>query len=160
MVELAGQLIVLEEFLSRRSTPEQAGSTFSLSEIKHFDEPLQETWLDQDEEDNVFQVLIPDDSIAFITAIGLSPVRKGDYYFWKDGHKEQSACTHTYGTIDSPTQFEIGLLSANSEIKFTGHNDDDQKGYFRVLCRGFWVKRDLVDEFFATLGRSGVKVTA
>lgn len=162
--DLAFQLITVRELKKQATVPIPIPSTgelkkFNLKEIHSFPEPRQGKWIEAGETDVVWNFNLPAGDIAFITAIGLGFIRKGEYYFYKGTQKVDSpSSTRVYGSIDNPTTFPIGLNVSYSDIIFKGRNDDDQKGYFEVLCRGFYIKKDLVDELFAMLGRTGIEV--
>lgn len=132
---------------------------FRLKDIFSIPNPRQGKWIEAGGFDEVFRFPLPKGKVLFITAIGLAPVRKGDYYFYKGSQLVDTPnSTRVYGTIENPTVFDIGMNVSYEDIIFKGKNDDDQKAYFEVLCRGFYIDKDLVDELFAMLGRTGVEV--
>ncbi len=133
--------------------------SFYLSDIVQFPSPYQKRWLEPNEEGLVWSYRLPANHTAFITAIGIRRVRKGDYYFYKGSRLvDEPNSTFAYGSIEEPTLFDIGLNTSQEDIEFWGLNGDTQGANFEVLCRGFSIPTDKVDEFFAMLGRSGVRV--
>jgi len=159
LYQLAFNLIVAEESKKVIMLGGLEKKEFSLDEIRQFPQPRQGKWLESGQQDVVWSFRLPTGHIAFITKIGLNPVRKGDYYFYKGARLVDAPnSTRVYGTIDKPSEFDIGLNVSYDDIIFKGKNDDDQKGYFEVLCQGYYIKLDLVDEFFALLGRGNIEV--
>ena len=160
--DLAFQLVAARE-ARRKIIIEQQGEVkkFDLKEIHFFPQPRQGMWLNSNSEGQIWYFHLPAGSVAFITAIGLGAIRKGDYYFYKGAQKvDTPSSTRVYGSIESPTEFPLGVNLSYDDLIFKGRNDDDQKGYFEVLCRGIYIKREFVDEFFALLGRTGIEVVA